>query len=123
MSNCIKIHNYAVHFYPDEFDIKSFKKEIEEHKSHDILQVEDTFCWFLRDNSSVLTNGVVIEFGQGRSSHTYRDFKQTVRHLSKFMLRDKVCTFDISTEGDGFDQISKMRVRFSKNPNDVMFDE
>lgn len=118
MSNCIQIHNNKIIFTPEEFNIESFEKLRKEHSEHKDkspknLDIRDTFCWFLRSNSRLLGNGALeISFGRGASSHTWRDFQQTIWFLNQFIKMPKTHTFQIADEYDGFDTIEPLTINF-----------
>ncbi len=126
MSNCIELHNYEVVFSQDEFDVETYLKVLEEHKEHKRTpELDDSFCWFLRDNSSVKTNtdgikSIIIRFGKGQSSHTWRDFKWTIWYLNQFIKKPKTHTFTASDEFDGFNQLFPIKISWPyKNREEV----
>lgn len=117
MSNCIEIKNHLVTFTGEEIDIEKFKKIAEEHKNHprtfNEMKVEDAFCWFIRDNHVVRKDSVKIRFGKGASSHTWRDFAQTINLLQSLMKKERVHFFVIADEG-GYERFSDYKVTFGR---------
>ncbi len=112
MSNCIDFHNPEVFFGADEIDLATYRERCERLKGlnpmvacqHQFQSEEDrNFAWFLARNSRFIEDGVVIRFGEGYSSHTWRDFEYTVKYLlGPYMRRLKAHTFKLSDEFDGF---------------------
>lgn len=123
MSNCIDVYNERVVFNSDEIDIPALRKLAEEHASHPHshivqllckqiseeeynkrpkLDVGDTWCWFLRNNTVIEDDKVTIDFGHGESGHTVRDFKQTLWFLNQYITTPiKQHTFILTNEYDG----------------------
>ena len=114
MSNCITLHDHTVRFPPSHFDVEKYREIMEEHAKHPASpELGDSFCWFLRDNSEINEENVlVVEFGRGRSSHTHRDFKQTLRFLSQFVTRPMSHRFLASDEYDGFNSVFPLIIEF-----------
>lgn len=119
MSNCIELHQHVVTIPKDRFDVDSFEKLREKYKNgsktpdSSVGFDEYIYCWFLRDNSRVDENGnLVIEFGKGNSTHTWRDFRQTLWLLNPFFKLPVVHIFMVADEMDGFDSIGPLTVHF-----------
>lgn len=111
MSNCISLSNESVFFKKDEIDLLKLK-EVLDATPHTLAECEvldktdkgwRAFCWwFLKDNTHIALGdtGAVIKFGEGRSSHTWRDFRGIVNHVIKpLMLKNKVHVFQVEDEG------------------------
>ena len=121
MSNCIHFHNPEVRFTAKEFDVASFRERWErlkeqnpnfmsggdeENREAEYYQKEADryFCWFLTLNSRFDAGDVIISFGEGYSTHTWRDFRYTMSHLlAPYLKRFKTHTFKLSDEFDGFE--------------------
>lgn len=111
MSNCVQLHKHVVNFTADEIDIDRFAQMLEEHKDHPRTPpVEDIFCWFLRDNSMVKDGVLTIRFGEGRSTHCWRDLAHTIWLLNPLIRKQKIHTFLIADESDGFDSVGSVTV-------------
>jgi hypothetical protein len=108
MSNCIYIYNPTVQFKPSEINISGLLsllnsvKTITDSKDLDLLTPDQCMAWwYLTGNTSYVNGKLYIHFGQGRSSHTWRDFRGTLRVLSKFVIQPKSNIFTMSDEYDG----------------------
>ena len=121
MSNCIQlVDNESVVFTPDEIDVDAFKALVASSKKHDYKQpftpeIGKANCawWFLETNHHVIDGkGVMIEFGCGRSSHTWRDFRGLLSTLAPLMKKAKYHTFWASDEFDGFKDVFKIKLNF-----------
>lgn len=66
--------------------------------------------WYLQGAVYFEPNGVYISLGNGRSSHTWRDFKWLLSTLAPFMLREKAIVLTMRDESDGFRQSFKQRI-------------
>ena len=120
MSNCIKIEdNDVVVFTPDEIDIPKIAELINRVKDlpnppNDKADWDGWLAWyFLARNTDITEDNLMIQFGRGRSMHTIRDFRQTIRLIEKHMKRSKSHVFQASGESDGFKLIEPWRVDFS----------
>lgn len=121
MSNCIEIERYhEVIFTEREIDIPLLKiwlgngKELKNYKDPTEEQLtESLIWWFLQKNTDVLNHTILIRFGQGRSGHTNRDFKNTLMFLKDFMFKNKVHTFHMTDEYDGFQKVFRWTVNFN----------
>ena len=109
MSNCVSLRNHKVFFSKDEIDIAKLKALMdsvpETLKQAELLDKEDngnrvdTF-WFLDGNVFNLGEGVLIEFGNGRSSHTWKDFLRLVNVIiNPLMIKEKSHSFKAKSEG------------------------
>lgn len=128
MSNCIKIEMKArVDFKPYEIDsigLYNFIKEANEKVNRkNCVKYEGTdkdspgnnyiaAWWFLTGNVEFRKTGsVTIWFGESnRSSHTWRDFRYTLKVLSSFVKTTKWNNFGISDEYDGYETIERYAV-------------
>lgn len=94
MSNCIQISEatYCVGFTPEDIDVDALRKYIAtEEKDRDSMSY-----WFLSTNVEFLDNGdVAIAFGEGRSTHTLRDFEGIIRIIGQFMRKESYHTFNL----------------------------
>lgn len=120
MSNCIKIEdNEIVTLTPDEIDISRIAELIKRVKDLDNPPNDKTdwdgwiAWWFLSQNTDITEDKLMIQFGRGRSMHTIRDFRQTVRLIGNYMKRPKQHVFMASGESDGFKMIEPWHVEFS----------
>lgn len=115
MSNAIDLKNNEVEFTSDEFDVAGFAEIHRQHELHTKADLEssDLFCWFIRFNFKYERNKVIIRFGDGQSSHTWRDFAQTINFLKSFMKREKKHTFKISDENN-FKEYFNKEIIFGK---------
>lgn len=118
MSNCIDIvRGGEVTFFFDEIDIPAFKSLVA--SSRDVgfgnmtpEEVKIYYAWWFLDHAEVTDASVTIRFGHGRSGHTNRDFKGTIKVLSGFMKKKKFHTFFITDEFDGHKQVFKWSLDF-----------
>jgi hypothetical protein len=106
MSNCIQIELSQVTLNSLQFRVRDYQKLIEGHRPHlerpHALPADDYVCWFLAQNSSFQDGSVTIDFGCGRSSHTWRDFRWVIWFLSQYFIIPTRHSFVISDESDGF---------------------
>jgi hypothetical protein len=109
MSNCISLRNSEVLFSKDEIDFVKLKVLMdsvpETLKQAELLDKEDdgnrtdSFL-FLDGNTIIKPDGVFIEFGNGRSSHTWKDFLRLVNVVIKhLMIKEKSHSFKVKSEG------------------------
>jgi hypothetical protein len=119
MSNCIKIEdNEIVTFSPDEIDIPKIAELVNRVKDlkdppNDKTDWDGWIAWwFLAQNTDITEDNLMIQFGRGRSMHTIRDFRQTIRLIEKHMKRSKQHVFKASGESDGFKMIEPWPVIF-----------
>lgn len=106
MSNCIDISSqtFSVFFPASKIKIETLKNQIQLHQNHrpfgedhkvngsrdwtDEQFICSTIYWFLNDqNVQFFADGVRINFGEARSSHTWRDFRSTIICLNKFFMQ------------------------------------
>jgi len=123
MSNCIDLHHYTVRFGQEEIDSRAFEsflataeKEINgcNCASEEVDRELDTAWWFLCENTTVDEDSITIRFGRGRSTHTWRDFKATLKLLSKFIKNPVKHIFAVADEFDGFDTLDEIVVNFKE---------
>lgn len=128
MSNCIELRRSAVYFGGFDLDIPAFMAQVQRVKEmknapgydNEAACNDSVFWWFLGDNiscgnctvASRKFEGVVVEFGKGRSTHTWRDFYATCRAISKYMKRPKTHNFLVADEYDGFATWGALKVQF-----------
>lgn len=127
MSNCISIRDGAVTFSPQEMNLPALLLALEVHKDckgfelHGRDNEMEWACqnaqWFLVKgrNLEVSTRGVRVTFGDGNSSHTWRDFRGTVLFLNKFMLRTKTHVVSLRDDDMGGGSFGRSTVIFSPN--------
>lgn len=117
MSNCIHfVGGDVVSLSHLEIDIDRFEAFLKSAKEVDYKKVNHTeeelnsnvAWWFLQQNTRIVRSGkigaVEIRFGLGRSIHTNRDFKSTLKVLSTFMKKSVKHTFFITDEFDGHNE-------------------
>ena len=125
MSNCVTIESrHSVEFRPGQIDSERFRdflarceQEVNyNNRSKDGVDRRlQMGWWFLSSNTTFkIRGGCTIYFGQGRSSHTWRDFQGTIQLISEFVTADKGWYFIMSNEFDGFASKFKVRVDFRK---------
>jgi hypothetical protein len=123
MSNCITLHrNQKVVFLSDEIDVEGFKAMMATAKDRDYKkgsltpeEVDAYYAfWFLRDCSFADRRGVIICFGEGRSSHTNRDFEGTLKILSRLIKKPKYWRFVATDEFDGHKRAFWINVEFQR---------
>lgn len=111
MSNCINIYNNVVKFSYLDIDIPRFHAfltslpaECPNYDGSEETGKVINAWWFLAENTAIEAGkSVTIRFGEGRSSHTGRDFRGLINGVLKdFMLREKEHTFILTDEYDGF---------------------
>jgi len=119
MSNCISVRNSKVVFGPGEVDSAALLKELGKHSGCDRedehANDDDQWAcmearWFLipGDNLRMEGDNLVVEFGHGKSTHTWRDFKATCLFMDRFMKGSKSHVFRLCDEDaptDYFDQV------------------
>jgi len=121
MSNCIEIEQRGkVRFEPWEIDARGLKALIEraevevngENSMSDEVDWKLRIAWwYLSINTQFKRSGAVeIQFGEGRSSHTWRDIRGTFKLLSEFVKLPKYHGFICSDESDGHETWFRMVV-------------
>lgn len=134
MSNCIEFikGTGTVRFSPDVIDgsrvqeyliraRKSEGKHVWEDWKTDEQKFEDNLWWFFNEkNVSIDFAGVLVRFGEGQSSHTWRDLKYTLNYIIKpLMLQSKLHWFIITDEYDGFEAEERWRLDFKEGMPEV----
>ncbi len=109
MSNCIELTGKTVKLLRErDFDLNGLKSLLDSvAELRDAPSTNPGYCawWFL--SSATQFDGVGtarVAFGEGRSSHTFRDFEQTMMVLAKFVKRPVKWSFearDIDAYGMG----------------------
>jgi len=122
MSNCIQIvkGSNIVRFNSDDIDIdkvKEYLKRADQSKGTGKSEEDrfnDNLWWFFsHDNVSIDAMGVVVRFGEGESTHTWRDFDWVLDCVIKpIMKRSKVHVFCTRDEFDCFDSEERWRHDF-----------
>lgn len=129
MSNCIQLYHTRqatdkVVFFRDEIDVEGFKAFLAraERSRSDDPPVEEReremAWWFLQANTLVDHRGAVIRFGQGRSSHTWRDLRGTVDILKRFVKKTKYHRFVATDEADGHRKAFWLDIEFHRGAVD-----
>ena len=127
MSNCIQlVDNESVVFTPDEIDVDAFKALVARSKQYDYKEpftpeIGKANCawWFLETNHFIVPGkGIMIEFGCGRSIHTWRDFRGLLSTLAPLMRKAKYHTFIATDEFDGFKKRFKIKLNFKEGLKD-----
>ena len=117
MSNCIELANHVVTFTTSEIDVERFRNFLysipkTEPEGHD---VGNGAWWYLAQNTDFVSDKVVIRFGCGRSSHTWRDFRYVVNKIIlPFMKGKKSHRFSCRDESDGFAKAYPLEVTFGE---------
>jgi hypothetical protein len=124
MSNCINIRRSKVFFGAMDMDVQGFVKEVQRihalprdpyNEKDQATWRESCIWWFLGRNVTPGAGGVVVEFGEGKSDHTWRDFCSVCKIIGSYMKRVKKHTFDLADEGDGFTTRGAFQVTFGKD--------
>lgn len=123
MSNCINIvkGTYVVRFSSDIIDVgkvREYLKRAEESDNaasglafggspqdcNEFKTFSNNLWWFFSHrNISIDAMGVVVRFGEGESSHTWRDFRWVLDCVIKPIMKgSKVHVFTTEDEYDGF---------------------
>jgi len=110
MSNCIEIHSNRLELSDTFFNVSAFQDWFNEQKDTDERGGSTGFYWFLKRNTEIEENKVVVRVGQGNSSHTWRDFKWLVWTLNSFFTFPFKHTFQVADEMDGFDLVEDVEV-------------
>lgn len=129
MSNCIEIvkESNIVRFNSDDIDIgkvKEYLKRADQSKDKHVWEegkseedrFNDNLWWFFsHSNVSIDDMGVVVRFGEGESSHTWRDFDWVLNYVIKpIMKRSKVHVFCTTDEFDNFQTEERWRHDFKE---------
>lgn len=125
MSNCIHLITYKMTFSASEVDVENLLEQVYKHQNHksngttcgsehsDEAFICRTCYWFLTPkNVCVGGPSLIINVGEGRSTHTFRDFKGTMVLLNRFIKVGLHFTFRCTEEGDGFRHPFDMDVHF-----------
>ncbi len=119
MSNCITLRNNEVFFSKEEIDMVKLRALLdsvpkEYDKARSIGGDIETAWWYLSENTVLDDNGAIITFGEGNSSHTWRDFRGLINSVLKpLMLKEKTHTF--RAHDDGFPGWGSLIVVFGKD--------
>ncbi len=125
MSNCIRLTRNKVTFTADDIDIAKVVDLMScakyPHPYPDIndkegLRAMGAWWWFSKANVYVDPQGryVTVNFGEGHSSHTWRDFGWLLNQIKDMMKRSVIHTFYIRDEYDGFRSIGPFTVNFKE---------
>jgi hypothetical protein len=107
MSNCIRIEHGAQVILRRRHMREAFVTLVE-HYSADtaaapIVGEEGIFYWFLSDNVEVGGSCIIVHLGSGRSTHTLRDLRSTMRVVGEYYTGPRqVVSVEYREEGDGF---------------------
>ena len=121
MSNCINFVNPKVFFPCTVLNQAALKAAIEKAQTEinrencvtfeDDGKSDSRCLWWYVSDVQYNDQGTVIVFGQGRSSHTWRDFQWLLKVLSKFMMQEMELSMQVDDEGFGR---CRMDVRFKE---------
>lgn len=125
MSNCINIvFKNVVSLKPHEVDAQGLKELITraEKEVNDKNCVDDNTSgelkvawWHLSINTQFRKGGgVEVRLGNGRSSHTWRDFRGTLNVLKKFIKTPVWIRFGVTDEYDNHETIQRMTVNLQE---------
>jgi hypothetical protein len=99
VSNCIEITNRAVKVFNNrDIDVNALRALVASVCDlPDAPKSGDGYIawWFLSTADFDSAGNVSVVFGQGRSSHTWRDFRGTLGVLAKFARRSIRLTFTL----------------------------
>ena len=124
MSNCIEIYGEsAIWEIPwAAIDRSRWENLKQRHATHTgSPNIGDSFCWFIKDNTTETPNALRVEVGRGRSSHTWRDFKHTMALLSCIITEGQGVShsFKAADEFDGFDTRFYIHVMLARERSTV----
>jgi len=119
VSNCIELRNHVVTFPEDVIDVSKVRDLLARVPEQMPRWEEDpilyTAWWYMATCTTVTDSGVTIRFGCGRSSHTWRDFRQFANQVLLPLFRDgKTFTHRFQVEDDGFPGWGPWKVQFGK---------
>jgi hypothetical protein len=130
------LSKHIVNFYDDEIEISRFLDDLAKYEMMgDPFEYEKKcgcpvteeakeerfrhyiIWWFLSRNTTVMYEEdkrryLQIRFGRGRSGHTWRDFRQTIKLINLYMKKEKKHTFIVSDEMDDFEVPRSVIVTF-----------
>ncbi len=121
MSNCINIYNDTVIPFDQIKHIDWLRNLIQSEPPYDHDDYSNRYIlyWFLTPKNVKFdynAKEVIISFGLARSSHTWRDFKNTLRFIGKFLKdRRTMADFIIADEFDGYQTQETISINF-RNP-------
>jgi len=107
MSNCINIYNDTVIPFSHIKHIDWLRNLIQSEPPYDSDDYSNRHIlyWFLTPTNVIFdynAKELIISFGSARSSHTWRDFRNTLRFVGKFLKDEKTfADFIVSDEFDG----------------------
>jgi len=125
MSNCIEIDNPMIYFRNEEIDRVALEKLLIEAGGNITIGPGKCPFGYANDQEATLnnvwwflcgavefhdSNGVMIHFATGRSTHTERDFRSTLLILCKYLKKEVNLSFKVRNEYDGFKRVSLWRV-------------
>ena len=120
MSNCLMIHSTAA-MALSAIDSDALFRDIDTvNAMHNDAPKkglnEQIIWWFLsRDNVYIVDDHLHINFGDHRSTHTWRDMRQTVHVLSQYMHdTHQSIMLTQSDESDGFDRTYQCEHHFDE---------
>lgn len=125
MSNCIILHSPKNRvFFPsaaiDRAGLAKLLTAASEQPLMPLWEPNDseetsrakTAWWFLLGAVDFCEEGVLIRFGEGHSTHTWRDFKALLQVLRPFIQHQRSKVFRCSDESDGCRAVYKLNVDF-----------
>lgn len=123
MSNCIKIYTTTVIPYDQFRNLRGLLSKVltgkQAYDQGHHFGEESIPYWFLTPSNVRKTDdGLEIEFGEGRSMHTWRDFYATLIYISKYLKSDQTyMDVEMSDESDGFEAVYPAKFNFA-NPRE-----
>lgn len=123
MSNCIRLTKNRVIFTADEIDISKVLDFVSSAKYPAVypdindkegLRAMSAYWWFSERNVELHGSYIIVNFGEGHSSHTWRDFRWLLNEIAKMMKKAKYHTFYVRDEFDGFKEVGRLNINFQK---------
>lgn len=104
MSNCIDLRDNVVRFTSADIDIDALfvlLGRVSDTRPSDAQVEENAAWWYLKTCTVLKGDGSVhISFGEGRSTHTWRDFEHLINFvINPLMKRHKSHTFLVKEDG------------------------
>lgn len=116
MSNCIHIKNNVLVLSDADVDREGFKTLVSSvvglkcPPENSVDPKRNYAWWFLSENVVFEPGRVTIHVGEGRSIHTWRDFKGTLALLAEYVRRPRTHVFQVADEYDGFKKYERYTV-------------
>jgi len=112
MSNCLDLYNSEVIFTNEDIDLKKLCEYIRSSKTEIVFPEPEEYiryhCWWflvegrnviIREKNSVIQH-IKINFGHGRSSHTWRDFRGLILTVFNPLMKRKKRHFFVFEDKD-----------------------